>query len=167
MFLPDFPAVRLAPARSFQYLRHMLTLLLLACSAVRKWKSSLSMVGKVSLTDPSSWITSVGATQIPVGGTVKDREIAAQFYMLYNGRYERFGSSGGGFAINFPAPAYQYETLANYFENFHPPWSAYYNGSYQNNTGRYNRDGRGFPDISSSELQHECLKRCSISDRES
>lgn len=64
--------------------------------------------------------------------------------------YESAGS--GGFSIAFPAPSYQKDALSTYFKNHNPPWPYFVNGSYLNNNGRYNRNGRGFPDLAAGEF---------------
>ena len=63
--------------------------------------------------------------------------------------YARF-ASGGGFSLIFDAPAYQADAISKYFNTSNPPWPYFYNGHYKNNPGRYNRNGRGIPDIAAS-----------------
>ncbi|RDW73577.1 hypothetical protein BP6252_07484 [Coleophoma cylindrospora] len=77
------------------------------------------------------YVTSVGATQIPKGGSVSDGEVAT------------FGfSSGGGFSSYYPAPAYQAATIAHYWQHYNPNISAvYFNTSITN---------RGYPDVAAN-----------------
>lgn len=93
------------------------------------------------------WLTSVGATQIPVNGTVYDPEVAANAIFGNGAPF----TSGGGFSNVFPAPFYQKPSLFRYFEKYNPPYP-YYETLYAENVGAnggiYNRIGRGFPDVS-------------------
>jgi tripeptidyl-peptidase-1 len=90
------------------------------------------------------YLTAVGATYLPTGGSAaKDEEVAVT----------RF-PSGGGFSNIYPAPDYQKSTLSTYF-SVHDPGYKYYNTSGMNNPpesvtngGIYNRGGRGYPDVS-------------------
>ena len=83
---------------------------------------------------------------IPAGASVYDPEIAAVFAAAPN------LTSGGGFSNYFPAPQYQRPAVAEYFYNNPSPFPTYaYNGSLSSigaNGGRFNRLGRGFPDVS-------------------
>lgn len=78
------------------------------------------------------WVTSVGATQVLNGSSVKDPEAAC----------ERVIRSGGGFSNVFAMPKYQREAVESYLENNKPPYT----------TAQYNTSGvaRGFPDVSAN-----------------
>ncbi|PKK52803.1 hypothetical protein CI102_2713 [Trichoderma harzianum] len=85
------------------------------------------------------YVTAVGATNLTtssIRGSVKFSEKAAGF-------------SGGGFSNIFGTPSYQANTVNSYFSN-HPPPYDYYNITLNatHTTGRYNRGGRGYPDVS-------------------
>ncbi|KAL6830938.1 peptidase S8/S53 domain-containing protein [Trichoderma sp. SZMC 28015] len=85
------------------------------------------------------YVTAVGATNLTtssIRGNVKFLEKAAGF-------------SGGGFSNIFGTPSYQAKTVNSYFNN-HPPPYDYYNITLNatHTTGRYNRGGRGYPDVS-------------------
>jgi tripeptidyl-peptidase-1 len=90
------------------------------------------------------YLTAVGATYLPAGADVKkDQEVAVT----------RF-PSGGGFSNIYPRPSYQDYAIGTYFSQ-HDPGYAYYNISGTNNPtasqthgGKYNRAGRGYPDVS-------------------
>ncbi|KAK6839735.1 hypothetical protein PG995_007006 [Apiospora arundinis] len=78
------------------------------------------------------YITSVGATQIVPGKTVKDAETACEETIL----------SGGGFSNVFAMPDYQSKAVAAYFKNSAPPYSdQQFNNS---------RAVRGYPDVSAN-----------------
>lgn len=79
------------------------------------------------------YLTTVGATLL-TGQASKDQETAVT----------RFGS-GGGFSNIYPTPDYQQAAVANYFATT-PTYPYYTYGAYGN--GRYNRTGRGYPDVS-------------------
>ncbi|ORY84175.1 subtilisin-like protein [Leucosporidium creatinivorum] len=83
---------------------------------------------------PSScpYITSVGATQLPEGGSVLSREQACET-VIY---------SGGGFSNVFPMPSYQKSAVASYFKNHKPSYSS----SQYNNSMKT----RGFPDVAAN-----------------
>ncbi|KAH8979043.1 subtilisin-like protein [Lactarius akahatsu] len=68
------------------------------------------------------WVTSVGGT------TGHDPEVAASL-------------SGGGFSIYFPREAYQADAISTFLQNLGDKYS-----------GLYNPEGRGFPDVSSQEI---------------
>ncbi|KAL1595200.1 hypothetical protein SLS60_009888 [Paraconiothyrium brasiliense] len=91
------------------------------------------------------WLTSVGATKVYPGKTVYDPESAA-----YNPEYYFPYSSGGGFSNVFGIPDYQAEDIANYLANNDPGYDYYLDGNWHNGTGIYNRNGRGFPDVSAN-----------------
>ncbi|TQV93124.1 protease S8 tripeptidyl peptidase I [Cordyceps javanica] len=87
------------------------------------------------------YITSVGATVIPPGASIKDKqpEVVSQSF-----------SPGGGFSNIYPTPDYQKDAVAAYFAK-HDPGYKYYtttNGTIPENGGIYNRAGRGYPDVS-------------------
>ncbi|KAI4726541.1 aorsin [Aureobasidium sp. EXF-10728] len=87
------------------------------------------------------YITTVGATYLPPNGNVfKDEETAVTRY-----------GSGGGFSNIFEIPSYQAAAVSNYLTNHPPPYTSY---STTNDAdigaggGIYNRNGRGYPDVS-------------------
>ena len=79
--------------------------------------------------------------------SVSDPEIAAVFQASNL-------TSAGGFGNYFPAPQYQQSAIANYFYRNPSPYPTYaYNGSAASigaNGGRFNRLGRGVPDVSAT-----------------
>ena len=77
-------------------------------------------------------MTSVGATQILNGSSVRTAESACQTVIF----------SGGGFSNVFAMPSYQQKAVSNYFANFAPPYS----GNQFNNS----KNVRGFPDVSAN-----------------
>ena len=87
------------------------------------------------------YLTTVGATYLPQGKSVtKDEETAVT----------RF-ASGGGFSNIYPIPSYQAAAVANYFATTPLPYKSYSsnnNNSFGANGGIYNRNGRGYPDVS-------------------
>lgn len=78
------------------------------------------------------WVTSVGATQILEGKTVKDPESACEEVIF----------SGGGFSNIFPLPSYQASAVKGFLKNHPPPFT---NGEF-NNSGNV----RAFPDLSAN-----------------
>lgn len=78
------------------------------------------------------WVTSVGATQILNGSTVRTPESAC----------ERVIFSGGGFSNVFAMPSYQQKAVSTYFAEHAPPYGA----------DRFNNSKvvRGFPDVSAN-----------------
>ena len=78
------------------------------------------------------YVTSVGATQILNGSSVRTPESACQTVIF----------SGGGFSNVFAMPSYQQKAVANYFANFAPPYSA--------NQFNNSKNVRGFPDVSAN-----------------
>ena len=97
-------------------------------------------------------MTNVGATKINPGRTVNDPESAV---VDPAGHPYKFAfSSGGGFSNIYPQPDYQKAAVANYFQNYNPPY-LYYTGLFPlnftgfpdtnigQNGGIYNRMGRG------------------------
>ena len=87
------------------------------------------------------YLTTAGATFLPPGGDVtKDQEVAVT----------RF-PSGGGFSNIYPIPSYQASAVANYFATAgtqYPYYSSTNNDSFGANGGIYNKNGRGYPDVS-------------------
>ncbi|KAL6720032.1 Tripeptidyl-peptidase sed1 [Lecanora helva] len=87
------------------------------------------------------YLTTVGATFLPPGGDVtKDQEVAVT----------RF-PSGGGFSNIYAIPDYQASAVANYFTTAgtqYPFYSSTNNNSFGANGGIYNKNGRGYPDVS-------------------
>ncbi|KZO98258.1 subtilisin-like protein [Calocera viscosa TUFC12733] len=80
------------------------------------------------------YVTGVGATQIPEGGSVLSREVAVETKIF----------SSGGFSDVFPLPSYQASAVQSYYKKYAPPYtSAQYNNSQM---------VRGFPDISANGL---------------
>ncbi|KAL1966156.1 hypothetical protein VTN77DRAFT_4708 [Rasamsonia byssochlamydoides] len=86
------------------------------------------------------YITSVGATYLPPGGSATaDEEVAVA----------RFGS-GGGFSNIYAQPDYQQAAVAQYFKIANPSYPYYEsvnNDSFGADGGIYNRAGRGYPDL--------------------
>lgn len=82
------------------------------------------------------YITSVGATQIANGSTVRTPEGASETVIF----------SGGGFSNVFPMPSYQQTAMANYFTNHAPPYGS----------DRFNnsRKVRGYPDVSANGVNY-------------
>ncbi len=81
------------------------------------------------------YVVAVGATEIAPGTDLTERAAAL---------------SGGGFSLIYDAPKYQEEAIQHYFNVADPGYKYFKNGDY-NSTGRYNRNGRGTPDISACE----------------
>lgn len=94
------------------------------------------------------WVTNVGATTVAPGKTVNDPEVAA--YDPAGTKYQDEFASGGGFSNIFTAPDYQTSAIATYYKTSNPPYKYYYNGSYANSDGVYNRNGRGIPDVAAN-----------------
>jgi tripeptidyl-peptidase-1 len=104
------------------------------------------------------YLTTVGATYLPPNGNVfKDEETAVT----------RFGSGGGkqaglnvklnyhwpssGFSNIFEIPSYQAAAVSNYLTNHPPPYTSYSttdDADIGAGGGVYNRNGRGYPDVS-------------------
>ncbi|KAE9372810.1 tripeptidyl peptidase-like protein [Stipitochalara longipes BDJ] len=82
------------------------------------------------------YVTSVGATQVLNGSTVRSPESAS----------ERVIFSGGGFSNVFPMPSYQKSAVATYFANHAPPYGA----------DRFNNSQtvRGYPDVSANGVNY-------------
>ncbi|CZR58938.1 related to tripeptidyl-peptidase I [Phialocephala subalpina] len=95
------------------------------------------------------YITVVGATKIYPNHTVYDPESAVvdPLFDPWSIPY----SSGGGFSNIYPRPSYQRDAVQNYFGR-HDPGYKYYRGndSFGANGGRYNRLGRGYPDVAAN-----------------
>ena len=89
------------------------------------------------------YVTSVGATQLSSNQQYTDAESA----MYLNRNF----SSGGGFSNIYSAPDYQKAAVANYFATAKPTYK-YYTGyaNIDKNGGRYNRAGRGYPDVAAN-----------------
>ena len=87
------------------------------------------------------YLTTAGATFLPPGGDVtKDQEVAVT----------RF-PSGGGFSNIYAIPGYQANAVATYFATAgtqYPYYSSTNNDSFGANGGIYNKNGRGYPDVS-------------------
>ncbi|KAI3322798.1 subtilisin-like protein [Xylariaceae sp. AK1471] len=86
--------------------------------------------GRFSPLFPAScpWVTSVGGSALPAGGSVSDRQVVAYEF-----------TPGGGFSDIFPLPSYQAATIASYYATHDPGY----------NSSRYNNSqaARGFPDV--------------------
>lgn len=67
------------------------------------------------------YVTSVGATQIPVNGTVYDQEVAVNVLFGDGAPF----TSGGGFSNIFAIPDYQKSAVAEYFRISNPPYPYY------------------------------------------
>ncbi|KAF9222477.1 subtilisin-like protein [Gyrodon lividus] len=78
------------------------------------------------------YVTSIGATQISPGASVTDPENACTEGM----------SSGGGFSNYFAVPDYQKDVVADYLQNYPPP--------YANDTWNSTGMSRGYPDLSAN-----------------
>ncbi|PSR77407.1 putative protease S8 tripeptidyl peptidase I [Coniella lustricola] len=125
-------------------------------------ESDATCIGPEGLIFNPSWpstcpyVTSVGATYIPTGQTIYDPEWAAVF------ANEPEETSGGGFSNVFGAPEYQRNATDRFFATHSPDYPYYSslvpeenNPALPNVTalagstgGRYNRIGRGYPDVS-------------------
>jgi tripeptidyl-peptidase-1 len=93
------------------------------------------------------YITNVGATKIMPGKSVTDPEVAVTDPA--GQPYSVPFSSGGGFSNIYPTPKYQLGALNTYFANSLPSYK-FYLLPYQSigsGGGRYNRLGRGYPDV--------------------
>ncbi|KAL1890641.1 hypothetical protein Sste5346_008157 [Sporothrix stenoceras] len=78
------------------------------------------------------YVTSVGATELVNGTSVRGKEAACQKVIF----------SGGGFSNVFGMPSYQQKALQSYMTNSAPPYGA----------NRFNNSGtvRGYPDVSAN-----------------
>lgn len=103
----------------------------------------LGQDGKVFAPDfPAScpYLTTVGATYLPLGAKIQDHEEVA---------VSRF-PSGGGFSNIYQRPDYQSQAVTDYFSKAKPEYPYYEsvnNNSFGVNGGIYNRIGRGYPDV--------------------
>ncbi|MCJ1386575.1 hypothetical protein MMC17_009701 [Xylographa soralifera] len=99
------------------------------------------------------YVTSVGATQILLGNTISEPEVAVvPLYAAYpfNGSNYVY-TSEGGFSNIYTRPTYQERAISSFFENHDPPYPYYIgNDSFGANGGLYNRIGRGYPDVSAN-----------------
>ncbi|KAK0730212.1 Pro-kumamolisin, activation domain-containing protein [Lasiosphaeris hirsuta] len=84
------------------------------------------------------WITSVGGTALPQGGSVGDREIMAYEFQ-----------SGGGFSDMFRQPAYQANAVKKYYDDHDPGYDA----SQYNNSRRV----RGYPDVALASQNYQAV----------
>ncbi|MCJ1331718.1 hypothetical protein MMC10_008410 [Thelotrema lepadinum] len=99
------------------------------------------------------WVTTVGGTMLNPDGTLTSPEVAA--YTPYPPDPTEDYATSGGFSNHFSAPSYQTPTLARYFYQSPPPYPSYnYTGpaSIGAGGGRFNRLGRGIPDVSALSL---------------
>lgn len=82
------------------------------------------------------YVTSVGATQVPVNSTVTRPETAAES-VIY---------SGGGFSNVFAIPSYQSKAVSSYFEHNNIPYGS----------DRFNNSQttRGYPDVSANGVNY-------------
>lgn len=102
------------------------------------------------------WVTAVGATQLYANQTVLDPESAMAVDLYEPGDspvYHTFSSSGG-FSNLFSSPSYQQAAISAWHEYHDPGYPTYVvNADLTNigiNGGRYNRAGRGYPDVSAN-----------------
>ena len=102
--------------------------------------------------DSCPYVLSVGATQVDANATIDDPETAAVYASSDNPPLH-FGGTGGGFSNYFSAPAYQASALKTYFASHDPGYVTYNYSSYNSigaGGGKFNRAGRGFPDVSAN-----------------
>ncbi|KAF2664742.1 subtilisin-like protein [Microthyrium microscopicum] len=93
------------------------------------------------------YITSVGATRLYPGQTVLDPESVMQVDLPSAPLF----STGGGFSNVFTRPGYQNRALDYYFDTATPSFPSYGDGdNIGADGGIYNRDGRGYPDVSAN-----------------
>jgi tripeptidyl-peptidase I len=102
-------------------------------------QANSSATGHFNPVFPAScpWVTSAGATQLPINSTISDPETA--FLETVSGL---ISTSGGGFSNVFPAPSYQFLDTKEYL--FHQ------GDILQNISARFNSTGRGYPDIATN-----------------
>ncbi|PKS09467.1 hypothetical protein jhhlp_004083 [Lomentospora prolificans] len=93
---------------------------------------SLGGIFNPSFPSTCPWVTSVGATEVMEGSTVRSGEVAC----------EKVIRSGGGFSNVFPMPDYQKKAVHGYF---HDSPSLYSSDRYNNS-----RVTRGYPDVSAN-----------------
>lgn len=107
------------------------------------------------------YILSVGATRLYPKQTVNDPESVMELPHLTgpDDKWDLEFSTGGGFSNYFPRPSYQKAAVNSYFADHDPGYPYYeFNGvdfrkpgnNIGANGGIYNRNGRGFPDVSSN-----------------
>ncbi|EJU01803.1 subtilisin-like protein [Dacryopinax primogenitus] len=82
------------------------------------------------------YVTGVGATQLPEGGSVFSKEVAVESKVY----------SSGGFSDIFALPSYQSKAVQSYYAKYAPPYTA---AQYNNSQAV-----RGFPDISANGLNY-------------
>lgn len=88
--------------------------------------------------------------------TVEDQEsaMAVDLYAPGDSEAYKYFSSAGGFSNYFEPAAYQKATVDEYFANHNPGYPTYVaNANATNvgiNGGRFNRAGRGYPDVSAN-----------------
>lgn len=101
------------------------------------------------------FLTSVGATMLPVNATVYDDEVVMNIPAFLPLHF----SSGGGFSNYYPVPEYQRAAVDEYFAN-HDPEYKYYEADFTSkkvigaNGGIYARNGRAFPDVAANGAYH-------------
>lgn len=83
-------------------------------------------IGDTKVFNPSGpstcpYITSVGATQIPVNGTIYSPEVSANAFFGSGAQW----TSSGGFSNIFSIPSYQTSAIAEYFEVADPSYPYY------------------------------------------
>ncbi|KIN08321.1 hypothetical protein OIDMADRAFT_187653 [Oidiodendron maius Zn] len=102
--------------------------------------SNNSDFGNFSPTSPAGcpFVTVVGGTQLPINGSVQDREVAFR-YVDSTGR---ISTSGGGFSNVFAAPSWQSGATREYLKT--------QGVRLKNLAGRYNPYGRGIPDVAAN-----------------
>ncbi|KAF7335380.1 Subtilisin-like protein [Mycena venus] len=86
-----------------------------------------TFVGQLPASCP--FVTAVGATSVPPGGTTDQVEESTTDF-----------PSGGGFSNNFPRPSWQDSAVQNYLDNFAPDYNATI----------FNRTGRAYPDVATN-----------------
>ncbi|KAJ6783317.1 hypothetical protein PWT90_02552 [Aphanocladium album] len=86
------------------------------------------------------YVTSVGATYIPTGGSIDSDEVATTSF-----------ASGGGFSNIWETPDYQSSAVSTFFAKHGPGFAGYKtkDGKVPTSSsgGYYNKAGRGFPDV--------------------
>lgn len=101
------------------------------------------------------FLTSVGATMLPVNATVYDDEVVMNIPEFLPLQF----SSGGGFSNYYPVPDYQRAAVDEYFANNDPGYK-YYEADFTSkkvigaNGGIYARNGRAFPDVAANGAYH-------------
>ncbi|KEZ39302.1 Tripeptidyl-peptidase sed1 [Scedosporium apiospermum] len=93
---------------------------------------SLGGIFNPSFPSTCPWVTSVGATEVMEGSTVRSGEVAC----------EKVIRSGGGFSNVFPMPEYQRKAV----EEYHREAGSLYGSDRYNNS----RTTRGYPDVSAN-----------------